>query len=61
MRSAAATPAAVVEFRQFHPKPVDPASVTLSAAQLALARSYGLPSWPRLVTACRMTERGGHA
>lgn len=28
----------------------------LSGAQLALARSYGLPSWPRLVLACRMTE-----
>lgn len=28
----------------------------LSGAQLALARSYGLPSWPRLVLACRMTD-----
>ena len=24
--------------------------------QAALARSYGLASWPRLVTACRMTD-----
>ena len=23
---------------------------------IALARSYGLPNWPRLVTACRMTD-----
>lgn len=28
----------------------------LADAQLALARSYGLPSWPRLVLACRMTD-----
>ncbi|MCI0620137.1 MAG: ankyrin repeat domain-containing protein, partial [Acidobacteria bacterium] len=25
-------------------------------AQLALARSYGLPNWPRLVLACQMTD-----
>lgn len=31
-------------------------SVKLSGAQLALARSYGIPSWPRLVLACRMTD-----
>lgn len=28
----------------------------LAEAQLALARSYGLPDWPRLVLACRMTD-----
>jgi len=27
-----------------------------SDAQLALARSYGLPSWPRLVHACRLID-----
>lgn len=31
-------------------------SAKLADAQLALARSYGLPSWPRLVLACRMTD-----
>lgn len=31
-------------------------SARLAEAQLALARSYGLPSWPRLVLACRMTD-----
>lgn len=31
-------------------------STRLADAQLALARSYGLPSWPRLVLACRMTD-----
>jgi ankyrin repeat protein len=30
--------------------------VKLVDAQAALARSYGLPNWPRLVTACRMTD-----
>lgn len=31
-------------------------SAKLSDAQHALARSYGLPSWPRLVLACKMTD-----
>lgn len=31
-------------------------SAKLADAQFALARSYGLPSWPRLVLACRMTD-----
>jgi hypothetical protein len=53
-------PAAVAELRKHHPnqgeKPVDPAAAKLADAQIVLARSYGLPSWPRLVTACRMTD-----
>ena len=48
--------AAQAEFRKYHPKAVEPAAAKLTDAQLALARSYGLPSWPRLVTACRLTE-----
>jgi hypothetical protein len=47
---------AVAELRKHHPKSVDPATAKLADAQLALARSYGLPDWPRLVTACRMTD-----
>src|SRR5580704_12158936 len=41
-----------------HPRQpfVDSAAVKLADAQAALARSYGLPSWPRLVTACRMID-----
>jgi ankyrin repeat protein len=31
-------------------------SAKLADAQLALARSYGIASWPRLVLACRMTD-----
>ena len=49
-------PDAVAEFRKHHPKAPDPAVAKLADAQLALARSYGLASWPRLVTACRMTD-----
>jgi hypothetical protein len=49
-------PAALADLRTFHPTPPDPVSVRLADAQLTLARSYGLPSWPRLVTACRMTD-----
>jgi len=53
-------PAAVAELQKHHPtqstKPIDPAVAKLADVQAALARSYGLPSWPRLVTACRMTD-----
>jgi hypothetical protein len=33
-----------------------PADARLADAQRALARSYGLPSWPRLVLACKLTD-----
>jgi Ankyrin repeat len=49
-------PSAVAELKKHHPKPVEPANSKLADAQLVLARSYGLPSWPRLVTAGRMTD-----
>jgi ankyrin repeat protein len=49
--------AAVAELRKNRPKGgIDPAGAKLADAQAALARSYGLASWPRLVTACRMTD-----
>jgi hypothetical protein len=44
------------ELRKNHPKAIEAADAKLADVQLALARSYGLPSWPRLVTACRMTD-----
>jgi hypothetical protein len=49
---------AVAELRQHHPKEgsVELAAAKLADAQVVLARSYGLPSWARLVTACRMTD-----
>ena len=53
-------PVAVAELLKHHPtqgmKAIDPASAKLADAQAALARSYGLQNWPRLVTACRMTD-----
>jgi hypothetical protein len=47
---------AVAELRKHHSKLIEPADAKLADAQLMLARSYGLPSWQRLVTACRMTH-----
>jgi len=53
-------PAAVAELRKHHPgktsAAIEPTDVKLADAQAALARSYGLPSWQRLVIACRMTD-----
>ncbi len=49
-------PAAIAEFRELHPKPDSHIAAKLADAQLVIARSYGLPSWPRLVTAARMTD-----
>jgi hypothetical protein len=48
--------AAVAELLAHHPERIEPPAARLADAQLALARSYGLPSWPRLVLACRMTD-----
>jgi ankyrin repeat protein len=52
--------AAIAELRKHHPKQttkaVDPTAAKLADVQAALARSYGLANWPRLVTACRMTD-----
>ena len=49
-------PSAVNEVEANHPEHVDPASAKLADAQLVLARSYGIVSWPRLVLACRMID-----
>jgi hypothetical protein len=40
----------------FQSKPIDPATAKLADAHFVLARSYGLPSWARLVTSCRMID-----
>jgi hypothetical protein len=48
--------AAVEEFQRNYPGGQPPDSARLADAQLALARSYGLPNWPRLVTACRLID-----
>ena len=49
-------PDAIADFHEHQIRPVDPGSARLADAQFVLARRYGLPSWPRLVTACRMTD-----
>lgn len=51
-----AEPAAVAELQQHSRTPIEPKSIKLADAQHALARSYGIASWPRLVLACRMTD-----
>ena len=49
-------PAAIEEFNKHHPNPLEPDKVKLADAQLALARSYQAPSWPRLVQACELID-----
>jgi len=49
-------PSALAELKKHHRKAITPQKAKLANAQLALARSYGLPSWPRMATACRMTD-----
>ncbi|MFZ1142679.1 MAG: ankyrin repeat domain-containing protein [Candidatus Sulfotelmatobacter sp.] len=49
-------PAAIAELRKHYSKAIEPSAAKLADVQAALARSYGLAGWPRLVTACRMTE-----
>lgn len=49
-------PDALADLNQYQSKPINPASAKLADAQFVLARSYSLSSWPRLVTACRMTD-----
>jgi len=49
-------PDALSDLRAHHRRRIDPAQAKLADAQHALARSYGVASWPRLVLACRMTD-----
>lgn len=48
--------AALAQLRKHQPRKTDPAEAKLADAQFVLARSYGVASWPRLVTACHMTD-----
>ncbi len=56
----AADPDAAADFQQFHPDRPAPGEAKLADAQLTLARSYGLPSWPRLVIACKLIDAIWH-
>ncbi len=48
--------AAIAELHKHHPRKIEAGDAKLADVQAALARSYGLANWPRLVTACRMTD-----
>jgi hypothetical protein len=49
-------PPAIEELHAHHPGHVEPRDARLADAQLALARSYGVASWPRLALACRVID-----
>jgi hypothetical protein len=49
-------PRAADEFSRNHPGSISPSRATLADAQLALARAYGVASWPRLVSACTIID-----
>jgi len=52
----AGEPAALAELRSVQPATVLPAALGLADAQLVLARSYGAPSWARVVQACQLID-----
>jgi hypothetical protein len=47
---------AVAEFRAHGRRDAGVSAITLADAQLSLARSYGVPNWPRLVMACHVID-----
>ena len=49
-------PSAIADLTTYHPGSPEPSSVKLADAQLALARSYSVASWPRLVLACQVID-----
>ena len=52
----AGDPEALADLQTFHSAKLAPADVKLADAQLILARSYGAPSWPRVVQACKLID-----
>src|SRR5215467_9868367 len=47
---------AIADLKQYHPEQREAASAKLADVQLVLARSYGVPSWSRLVEACQLID-----
>jgi hypothetical protein len=48
---------AIAEFNRFYTRgPLDPNEIKLAAVQHALARSYGAPSWTRMVQSCKLID-----
>jgi hypothetical protein len=54
--TVAQEPSALADLRKHHPENIAPEDVRLTDAQLVLARSYGISSWPRLVLACQLID-----
>src|SRR5438067_924651 len=52
----AGEPGAIADLAQYHPDRIDPPRAKLADAQLVLARSYGAPSWARLVLSCHLID-----
>lgn len=48
--------AAVEQLNRHHPRGIEPTNAKLADAQLVLARSYRVQSWPRLKLACQLIE-----
>ena len=49
-------PRALDLWRKHHPESPVPTDGKLADAQFVLARMHGIATWPRLVTACGMTD-----
>lgn len=47
---------AVEDLQNYHPEKIEANVAKLADAQLVLAHSYGIASWPRLVQACQLTD-----
>jgi hypothetical protein len=47
---------ALAKFVEYHPENIAPQDAKLADAQLALARRYGVVSWPRLKQGCEMID-----
>ena len=52
----AGDPDAIAQLVEHHPEPLEPATAKLADALLILARSYGAPSWARVVHACNLID-----
>lgn len=49
-------PSASAAFQKHHPERPDARTAKLADAQFVVARSYGAPTWPRLVLACHIID-----
>jgi hypothetical protein len=47
---------AIADLEKYHPEKIEADAAKLADAQLVLAHSYGIASWPRLVQACQIVD-----